>query len=51
MGRWKWNVWPGEIISVDPETRTVVASWNGNKPKTTPERWVTKYRARRPKDD
>lgn len=26
------SVWHVSIISVDPETRTVMASWNGNRP-------------------
>ena len=47
----KWLIWPVDIISVDPKTRSVVASWNGNKATTMFENRVTKYRLKSPKNE
>lgn len=44
----KWSTWPVKIISVDSESRTVVASWNHNKEEVMNEGRVTKFRAKRP---
>ena len=44
----KWNTWPVHVLEVDTKARSVLASWNGNKPQTMYERQVTKYRAKRP---
>lgn len=34
--------WKVYVRSVDPENRTVVASWNGNKDEVWPERRITR---------
>lgn len=47
-GRWKWNIWPVNVLSVDKERRRVLASWNTNKARWISERSVTKYRAKCP---
>lgn len=46
----KWQVWPVHIKKVDTERRRVFASWNYNAPRWIPERRVTKYRAKAPKE-
>lgn len=41
-------VWPVNVISVDPERRTVVASWNCNSPRTFTERVYSKWKSKPP---
>jgi hypothetical protein len=36
--------WPVQILSIDAEKRTAVASWNGNRPSTWPERSLSKLK-------
>lgn len=43
------GVWDVRVISVNPEKRTAVVSWNGNPPQTYYERQLTKLRASEPK--
>lgn len=40
--------WPVKIVSIDPNKRVVVASWNGNPEKTYSERTWSKWRLERP---
>lgn len=47
-GDYKWKVWPVKIISIDTVKSTVVASWNGNAPKTMSESTVTHFRVKSP---
>ena len=42
------GVWKVRIVSVEPETRRVVASWNGNPAKTFYFGDVTKWREKEP---
>ena len=44
----KWNIWPVDIISINQEKRTVVASWNGNKERMMTENAAIKLRAKAP---
>lgn len=50
MSGGKWCTWHVHIIEVNSEKRTVVASWNGNRPETMGENRVTKYRAKQPEN-
>lgn len=45
-----FDVWQVRVISVDPVTKTVVASWNHNKPRTYTEKHVEKWRRSNPND-
>lgn len=42
------SIWPVTIQSVDPETRTVMASWNGNQARKFYERSYSKWKAEMP---
>ena len=41
-------VWPVYIVSVDPNTRKVVARWNGNAERTYTERTWSKWKEKEP---
>jgi hypothetical protein len=43
----KMGAWTVKIISVDPEKRTAVASWNGNRPTIYHERHIKALRRTR----
>lgn len=43
------GLWKVEIISVDPETRTAMVCWNGNKPRKWFEWQLKKLYAKEPK--
>lgn len=42
------TVWTVQIISVDQESRTAVASWNGNPPRKYYEHDIAKLKEKRP---
>lgn len=42
------SIWEVRIIAVDPETRTVTASWNGNSQRRYTEGQIRAWRAKRP---
>lgn len=42
------SVWAVKIVSVDPEKRSVQASWNGNPVRTFHEGSYSKWKAKRP---
>ena len=47
----KFSIWPVRIMEVDKEKRRVFASWNSNDPEWMGEEIITKYRAKRPKQE
>jgi len=51
MTRNKWSVWPVFVDEVDEENRTVMASWNGNAKEKMFEGRITKFRAKKPKNE
>jgi len=46
----KWLVWPVYIKKVDPETRRVLVSWNGNQNRWWHEARVTQLRSKKPQN-
>lgn len=42
------GVWPVKILSVHPESRTAMVSWNGNGPERMYEASLAKLRAKEP---
>ena len=42
------SVWPVRIVSIDEKARSVVASWNFNKPQTFYRRSIEKWREKEP---
>ncbi len=48
FGGSKWDVWGVRVISVDPETRTAMCSWNTNPPRKYSERDLKKLRWKAP---
>lgn len=43
-----WGVWTVQVISVNPEERTAIVSWNGNPPQRWRESQLCKLRAKKP---
>ena len=41
--------WDVKILSIDPETRVAMASWNGNAPRRYSERQIKPLRRSKPK--
>lgn len=43
-----WGTWIVRIISVDADTRSCMASWNGNSPQRFYEHSIKKWKAEKP---
>lgn len=46
-----WGVWPVKVISVDLQSNTILASWNGNKPHTMSLRQIKRLKVNKPKEN
>lgn len=42
------SVWPVVVVSVDADSRSMMASWNGNKPRRYYEHAIKKLREKKP---
>lgn len=51
LGSYKWSTYPVKVLEIDLENRTILASWNGNKPRTVCERHWKQYRYTTPKNE